>query len=403
MYEQEIRRLVLDGMSHALINDYLSQKEPNRRGYSERSVRRFCSERNIHYRSRLTDPELDRRVMLAIQSVGHKYGRRTLHGYLRSQSVHVSQRRVGAALSRVAPQPAQSRRAQTHRQMNPIPYRSEYFGEKLHLDQNEKLAMFGVTHVLAVDGYSRKIVGMVTMPVKNAIAIYHTLLRPLLSTEGLWKQIRVDHGTEFALVATVQTHLACYRRCSSGPPILRTSSSHNLRVERLWVEVNQRVNYPVKQVLVAMESAGEINMSDSLTRFCVSWTTINVIQSAIKNFIAAWNDHCLPGSRGGIPNILARRSNQTVKLNPATIPDTHIAVRLHEQNGRQLTRESLFGTDPLAHHPQLSVLRKRDFTIKHPNLEDIMKSLLHGNSDPFKLAITDFVRLTRSYSSVIGN
>ena len=90
--------------------------------------------------------------------------------------------------------------------MNPIPYRSEYFGEKLHLDQNEKLAMFGVTHVLAVDGYSRKIVGMVTMPVKNAIAIYHTLLRPLLSTEGLWKQVRVDHGTEFALVATVQTH-----------------------------------------------------------------------------------------------------------------------------------------------------------------------------------------------------
>lgn len=147
MYEQEIRRLVLDGMSHALISDYLSQKETNRRGYSERSVRRFCSERNIHYRSRLTDIELDRRGMLAIQSVGHKYGRRTLHGYLRSQNVHVSQRRVGASLSRVTPQPAQSRRTQTHRQMNPIPYRSEYFGEKLHLDQNEKLGMFGVTHV----------------------------------------------------------------------------------------------------------------------------------------------------------------------------------------------------------------------------------------------------------------
>lgn len=154
------------------------------------------------------------------------------------------------------------------------------------------------------------------------------------------------------------------------------------------MEVNQRVNYPVKQVLVAIESAGEINMSDNLNRFCVSWTTLNVIQSAIKNFIAAWNNHF---RRGGIPNTLVRRSNQTVKLNPATIPDMHIAVQLHEQNGRQLTRESLFGIDPLAHHPQLSVLRKRNFTIKHPNLEDIMKSLLHGNTDPFKLAITDFI------------
>ena len=48
------------------------------------------------------------------------------------------------------------------------------------MDQNEKMVMYGVTHVMAVDGYSRKIVGMVTMPVKNAITIYHTLLRPLL-------------------------------------------------------------------------------------------------------------------------------------------------------------------------------------------------------------------------------
>ena len=158
------------------------------------------------------DTELDRRVTLAIQFVGHNYGRRTLHGYLRSQGVHVSQSRVGAYLSRVAPRPAQSRRAQTHRQLNPTPCRSEDFGEKL--------GMFGVTHVLAVDGHSHKIVGMVTMPVNNAIMIYHTLLRPLLATEGLWDQVRVDHGTEFALVATVQTHLACYRQHSSRPPLL---------------------------------------------------------------------------------------------------------------------------------------------------------------------------------------
>ena len=79
-YEQEIRFLVMDGVSHALISEYLSRKEPNRRGFSERSVRRFCSERDIHYRSRLTDAELDRRISTAIRSVGHSYGRRTLHG-----------------------------------------------------------------------------------------------------------------------------------------------------------------------------------------------------------------------------------------------------------------------------------------------------------------------------------
>ena len=58
------------------------------------------------------------------------------------------------------------------RNINPIPYFAECFGHKLHMDQNEKLAMFGITHVLAIDGYSGKIVGSTSMPVKNNLLIY---------------------------------------------------------------------------------------------------------------------------------------------------------------------------------------------------------------------------------------
>ncbi len=54
--------------------------------------------------------------------------------------------------------------------MNPIPYfAADYFGHKLHVDQNEKLVMYGVTHVCARDGYSGKIVAFVTMPIKNTL------------------------------------------------------------------------------------------------------------------------------------------------------------------------------------------------------------------------------------------
>ena len=51
---------------------------------------------------------------------------------------------------------------------------SKYFGEKLHIDQNEKPVMFGVTHVCAVDGHNGRIVGFVTMPIKN-ITVYECL------------------------------------------------------------------------------------------------------------------------------------------------------------------------------------------------------------------------------------
>ena len=37
--------------------------------------------------------------------------------------------------------------------------------------------MFGVTHVIARDGYSGKIVGFMTMPIKNNLAIYESVFR----------------------------------------------------------------------------------------------------------------------------------------------------------------------------------------------------------------------------------
>lgn len=58
------------------------------------------------------------------------------------------------------------------RNLNPTPYQANYMGQKIHMDQNEKLAMFGVTHVIAIDGFSKKDVGHSTMPFKNNLSIY---------------------------------------------------------------------------------------------------------------------------------------------------------------------------------------------------------------------------------------
>lgn len=50
-------------------------------------------------------------------------------------------------------------------------------GHKVHMDQNEKLAVFGVTLVLAIDGFSKKVVALSTMPIKNNLAIYEDVFR----------------------------------------------------------------------------------------------------------------------------------------------------------------------------------------------------------------------------------
>ena len=98
-------------------------------------------------------------------------------GLLASRGLRVSQARVGESLKRINPQYHHKRSTATARLLNPIPYTADYFGHKVHVDQNEKLVMYGVTHVCARDGYSGKVVGFITMPIKNNIEIYAHLFR----------------------------------------------------------------------------------------------------------------------------------------------------------------------------------------------------------------------------------
>ena len=99
-------------------------------------------------------------------------------GYVKQKhGIKIGQNRVGRALSVVAPNYHQRRQRNTARMINPIPYRADYFGHKLHMDQNEKLVMYGVVHVAAIDGHSRFVVSGKTMPVKNNMVIYNGVYR----------------------------------------------------------------------------------------------------------------------------------------------------------------------------------------------------------------------------------
>lgn len=98
-------------------------------------------------------------------------------GLLTSQGITVSQERIRKSLSRVNPLYQSLRATKTERRTNPIPYKADYFGHKLHIDQNEKLVMYGATHICAVDGYSGMIVGFITTPIKNNVEIYTHLFR----------------------------------------------------------------------------------------------------------------------------------------------------------------------------------------------------------------------------------
>ena len=71
-------------------------------------------------------------------------------------------------------------------------------------------------------------------------------------------------------------------------------SLKNLRIERFWVEVNARVNYPIKNALRDMEQRGVIDMEFEHTQFFVSSVTLRVAKVGMQRTVEVWNHHSIP-------------------------------------------------------------------------------------------------------------
>ena len=61
------------------------------------------------------------------------------------------------------------------------------------------------------------------------------------------------------------------------------------------MEVNARVNYPIKTVLIDMREGGDFSLDDDHERFCVSWFSIEVAAVGIQLFVSSWSEHPIPG------------------------------------------------------------------------------------------------------------
>ena len=72
-------------------------------------------------------------------------------------------------------------------------------------------------------------------------------------------------------------------------------SAQNHCVERIWVEVNRRVNYPIKACLVSLDEHQVVDMDCPHQKFCVSWFTVRVACVGTNLVVQAWNNHPIPG------------------------------------------------------------------------------------------------------------
>ena len=362
--EDLVRQLVVGrNLTAAQTSDELRRLFPEERGASVSSVRRFCSSHNI--RRILTPLQRDVAIARCVAELGPSYGRKMLKGALTSRGIMVGERQIGESLQRVTPHMTAARRTNMPGlHANPVPYLALSFGDKVHMDQNEKLAMYGVTHVAARDGYSGKVVGFATMPRKNNVTIYEDVYRPMVLQYGLWDQVRVDHGREFYLCFAVQEHLSEFRSNTQRTPTVQSPSRMNLVIERLWPEINMRVNYPIKTALNSMVAEDLVSMDNEDDMFTVSTVAMAVASFGSSKFVEAWNEHPLPGK--GVPSVLQEANCTAAVIPPHLLPSSDDAVEIYEAAGGHITAPSTFGTDVLANYADLQEARNMEWAVRWP-------------------------------------
>ena len=122
MFTVSIMRFIVGGgCPHKKILDYYQTLYPNTRGYSEKSIQRFCRAYNIT----ICDVEIDSYVENFIPLYSHRYCRSMMQGSIRYtlgiSSGMVSQKRIARSLKRLAPLTYEARARDTLDRTYPIP------------------------------------------------------------------------------------------------------------------------------------------------------------------------------------------------------------------------------------------------------------------------------------------
>ena len=104
-----------------------------------------------------------------------------------------------------------------------------------------------------------------------------------------WRNTGID---EIVVLSSKHHQQRLVKACCSSK-FGQHGTLQNHIVQRIWVEFNARVNYPVKRALNEMSDAGAIDIDYPTHKYVVS--RVAIVKYGEQILIESWNNHPIPG------------------------------------------------------------------------------------------------------------
>ncbi|KAK1153656.1 hypothetical protein AOXY_G29757, partial [Acipenser oxyrinchus oxyrinchus] len=242
--------------------------------------------------SNISDEELDsliQQVLSSTPSVVETY----ISGSIRSRGLRVQRRRIRERLCVIDPVGRAIRRRQAIRRRI---YNIRIPNQLWHIDGNHKLASWSFFYHGCVDGFSRCIIYLKCCNNNRAHTVL-SLFQEGVRQFGLPCRVRGDAGLENIDVARFMVH---QRGLGRGSFIVGRSV-HNQRIERLWAELNRVLTFYYKDLFLFLEANHFLDIMSATDMHALHYVYLPRINTAVKEFVQQWNNHCLSTEHSMIP------------------------------------------------------------------------------------------------------
>ncbi|KAG8916566.1 hypothetical protein FRC02_003747 [Tulasnella sp. 418] len=205
-----------------------------------------------------------------------------LHGSFRAMGHNVPRERLRQSLLRIDPVERVFGRLKIKRRTYSVPGPNSLW----HHDGQHGLIRWGIVIHGFIDGYSRLITGLRASNNNRADTVLDLFLQATRDY-CIPSRVRGDHGVENLRVAAFMELNKGVRRGS----YIWGRSIHNIRIERLWVDVTAQFGHKWREFFMDLEIHHDLDVQNTNHKWLLHYLFLTDINKDASFFAEAWNHH----------------------------------------------------------------------------------------------------------------